>query len=338
VLLMPPSAAARRAGRRIRAGLLRRGALHAIIALPPGAAAPHAVGLHLWVLRRTPEPTPDILFVDTTADSVTDAYKKIIQAVESGGEPGHAVSVIDLLDDEVDLTPARRGPVVTAAVDAAAALDDSRKRLAGIVDRLPALIPAVASAEPRGPLPTVSVADLARSGKLHLLGPARAGTEPAGGSVLTSGDVIGGGPATGHGELRVSPRIELRPGDIVVPVVAPRLHPRVVTDGGALLGRGLHLLRCDPRALDPWFVAGHLRNPINDRQAGTSSSGFLRFDVRRAQVPRIPIDEQIRQGRLFRRMQELDDTIRDAAALSGNMSRLAAESLANGLIRPTPAE
>ncbi|NEB82780.1 N-6 DNA methylase, partial [Streptomyces anulatus] len=37
VLLMPPAAASRRSGRRIRADLLRRGALRAVIALPAGA-------------------------------------------------------------------------------------------------------------------------------------------------------------------------------------------------------------------------------------------------------------------------------------------------------------
>ncbi|WP_097967813.1 N-6 DNA methylase, partial [Streptomyces sp. or20] len=68
VLLMPPAAASRRSGRRIRADLLRRGALRAVIALPAGAAPPYGVPLHLWVLRRpTPgvRPGPDLLLADT---------------------------------------------------------------------------------------------------------------------------------------------------------------------------------------------------------------------------------------------------------------------------------
>lgn len=40
VLLMPPAAASRRSGRRIRADLLRRGALRAVIALPAGCRTP----------------------------------------------------------------------------------------------------------------------------------------------------------------------------------------------------------------------------------------------------------------------------------------------------------
>ncbi|MDT0347635.1 HsdM family class I SAM-dependent methyltransferase, partial [Streptomyces litchfieldiae] len=52
VLLMPPAAASRRTGRRVRATLLRRGALRAVIALPAGAAPPHGLPLHLWILRK----------------------------------------------------------------------------------------------------------------------------------------------------------------------------------------------------------------------------------------------------------------------------------------------
>ncbi|CAM5380758.1 hypothetical protein SBADM41S_12037 [Streptomyces badius] len=68
VLLMPPAAASRRSGRRIRAGLLRRGALRAVIALPAGAAPPYGIPLHLWILRK-PEPgvrpAADLLLADT---------------------------------------------------------------------------------------------------------------------------------------------------------------------------------------------------------------------------------------------------------------------------------
>ncbi|WP_199579612.1 class I SAM-dependent DNA methyltransferase, partial [Streptomyces sp. CRB46] len=66
VLLMPPAAASRRSGRRIRADLLRRGALRAVIALPAGAAPPYSIPLHLWVLRRpgTAPAQPEVLLAD----------------------------------------------------------------------------------------------------------------------------------------------------------------------------------------------------------------------------------------------------------------------------------
>ncbi|MGO4419111.1 class I SAM-dependent DNA methyltransferase, partial [Streptomyces sp. MCAF7] len=70
VLLMPPAVASRRSGRRIRADLLRRGALRAVVALPAGAAPPYGIPLHLWVLRRpgAGQPTaPRLLLVDAAA-------------------------------------------------------------------------------------------------------------------------------------------------------------------------------------------------------------------------------------------------------------------------------
>ncbi|MCW8221361.1 N-6 DNA methylase, partial [Streptomyces griseolus] len=74
VLLMPPAAASRRSGRRIRADLLRRGALRAVIALPAGAAPPYGIPLHLWVLRRPGagrRPAPELLVVDTAESPET---------------------------------------------------------------------------------------------------------------------------------------------------------------------------------------------------------------------------------------------------------------------------
>ncbi|MGW0860504.1 HsdM family class I SAM-dependent methyltransferase, partial [Streptomyces sp. NPDC002690] len=68
VLLMPPAAASRRSGRRIRADLLRRGALRAVVALPAGAAPPYGIPLHLWILCKPDhgtQPSPELLLVDT---------------------------------------------------------------------------------------------------------------------------------------------------------------------------------------------------------------------------------------------------------------------------------
>ncbi|MFF4094944.1 N-6 DNA methylase [Streptomyces sp. NPDC001834] len=69
VLILPPATASRASGRRVRMECVRSGALRAVIALPPGAAAPLHVGLQIWVLQR-PEPNgperKSVLFVDTS--------------------------------------------------------------------------------------------------------------------------------------------------------------------------------------------------------------------------------------------------------------------------------
>ena len=52
LMVMPASVAYRKAGRRIRAELVRRGILSQVVALPAGMATSHALPVHLWFLTR----------------------------------------------------------------------------------------------------------------------------------------------------------------------------------------------------------------------------------------------------------------------------------------------
>ncbi|MGY3205465.1 N-6 DNA methylase [Streptomyces sp. TE5632] len=175
VLVMPPATAGRASGRRVRAELVRSGALRAVVALPVGASVPFHVGLQIWVLRR-PEPSgaagKSVLFVDTagaTAGAKTDArtgprtrggsrsasldWERITgQALAAWhaftrdpdafeGEPGvaRAVDVVDLLDETVDLTPTRLVRASRADVDPAklaAEADATRRNLVEAAESL----------------------------------------------------------------------------------------------------------------------------------------------------------------------------------------------------------
>ncbi|RAG84000.1 SAM-dependent methyltransferase, partial [Streptacidiphilus pinicola] len=171
VVLMPPAAASRRSGRRIRAELLRRGALRAVIALPVGAAPPYGIPLHLWVLRRPPvagaSAAPGVLLVETGSmawpearAAALDAWRAMVAGTgradataktRTGADrPGvsHVVPVVDLLDEEVDLTPARHLPP-TAVSGGALGLDELREQLATALrhaSQLPATGAAVEAA------------------------------------------------------------------------------------------------------------------------------------------------------------------------------------------------
>ncbi|MFB9236301.1 N-6 DNA methylase [Plantactinospora siamensis] len=354
VMLMPPAAASRRAGRRIRAELLRRGALRAVVALPARAAATHAVPLHLWVLRR---PAPEtaapaqLLLIDVAAagPDLAAAYARTVETYrrfvawpgESIEEPDFArtLPIIELLDDEVDLTPARRQPVAHADV-AGEQVGRTRERLAALLAELPALLPEVtAGADTTTAPPTTSVADLARAGALQLLGPVRAASsssaaEPeAGGPVMTAEDIVRNRPPSGRDD-GLTPRILLEAGDVLVPMIAPRLTARVVDEpGGALLGRHIYLLRPNPAALDPWFLAGQVRTTDNERQA-SSLSGTLRFDIRRAQVARVPVGEQRELGEAFCRLDAFESAIRQASSLGEELAQATADGLARGVLKP----
>ncbi|MFU8874348.1 N-6 DNA methylase [Micromonospora sp. SL4-19] len=354
VLLMPPTVASRRAGKRIRGELLRRGHLRAVIALPSGVAAPHGVPLHLWVLRRAAADAPPLaraLLVDAAGkDLVTNASRVLAlwrafnaapdTEIEEAGF-AHAVPVIELLDEEVDLTPARRQPGITDKATEEH-LVRTRERLAAIVGDLPALMPQVTPAAdgPEGEF--LSVGELARAGAVQLMGPIRAAS-PEGGEppafglpVLNVEDVLSGEGPTSRDDARLGQDVRLAVGDVVVPMTARQLTARVVTAEGALLGRNLYLLRPNPAALDSWFLAGQLRTSANEKQA-SSLSGTLRFDIRRAQVRRLSLDEQRVHGEAFRRLEAFEAAIRQAASLGAELVQLTADGLARGAVRPDGA-
>ncbi|MFG2114589.1 N-6 DNA methylase [Streptomyces sp. NPDC048718] len=393
VLLMPPAATSRRSGRRIRADLLRRGALRAIVALPPGAAPPYGIPLHLWVLRRPvagARPPAELLLVDTAGASgaaaqtgaanpatgpgastgtggggggrdrldwpaVESAVLAAWRAFDADGTlaetPGESRSlpVVDLLDQDVDLTPARHLPP-PAAAEGAAQLDQIRARLTQTLLRTRELTPPPAAdtalapgAAAPGPGPVTTVGELARAGALVLRaggsGTVRAGAAPV--AVLTDTDVLAALPPSGvlseaaPGESAEEPAL-LAAGDVVVPVLGGGAVARVVdaASAGAALGRNVHLLRPDPAALDPWFLAGFLRATANSRQASSYASTATRLDVRRLQLPRLPLAQQRRYGARFKALAEFEEALRLAGRLGEQLMQGLYDGLADGTVAP----
>ncbi|MEU4031236.1 N-6 DNA methylase [Streptomyces anulatus] len=389
VLLMPPAAASRRSGRRIRADLLRRGALRAVIALPAGAAPPYGIPLHLWVLRRpTPgvRPGPDLLLADTAglAASAGEAGGKaagggrdrldwpVVRAAvldawrDRADLPGvsRVVPVVELLDDDVDLAPARYLPRPTPGGDARG-LGEVRERLAETLRLTTRLTPPPATPAVPAHRPRTTVGELARGGALSLhtgnaapggRGPVLTehdvltGADPAGtpftgpaGTPLT--DAAGtplpdpaGTPLTGPEAPGAAPDdpVVLEPGDVVVPVLGGGTVVRVIgeREAGAALGRNLQLLRPDPAALDPWFLAGFLRGTANNRQASSYASTAARLDARRLHLPRMPLDEQRRYGERFRELAAFEEALRTAERLGGVLVQGMYDGLTDGTVTP----
>lgn len=395
VLLMPPAAASRRSGRRIRADLLRRGALRAVIALPAGAAPPYGIPLHLWVLRRpTPgvRPGPDLLLADTAGlvASAGEAGGKTAGGKAAGGKaagggrdrldwpvvraavldawrdradlPGvsRVVPVVELLDDDVDLAPARYLPRPTPGGDACG-LGEVRERLAETLRLTTRLTPPPAAPAVPAHRPRTTVGELARGGALSLYtGNAAPGGQ---GPVLTEHDVLTGAapagtpspdpvtdaagtpltdpagtPLTGPETQGAAPDdpVVLEPGDVVVPVLGGGTVVRVVgeREAGAALGRNLQLLRPDPAALDPWFLAGFLRGTANNRQASSYASTAARLDARRLHLPRMPLAEQRRYGERFRELAAFEEALRTAERLGGVLVQGMYDGLTDGTVTP----
>ncbi|PWK63819.1 N-6 DNA methylase [Streptomyces sp. CG 926] len=356
VLLMPPAVAARRSGRRIRADLLRRGALRAVVALPAGAAPPYGIPLHLWVLRRpAPHAAPPagLLLIDTAALAAADdrprsAWPAVHEAVQDAWSaydrtgsvaqaPGvsRVVPVIELLDDDVDLTPARHLPPPTAG-GGPAELTAVRERLGETLGRAARLTPPAAAAPAGGTVrpPTTTVGELARAGALELHTGTGGGTGSA--PVLTEQDVYTGTGPSGTLAPTADEPVLTAPGDVLVPLVGGAAIARVVDEAlaGAVPGRGLALLRADPDALDPWFLAGFLRGTANTRRASSHASTATRLDVRRLQLPRLPLAQQQSYGLRFRALAEFEDALRLAGRLGEQLVQGFHDGLSDGTVTP----
>ncbi|MFF2205259.1 N-6 DNA methylase [Streptomyces sp. NPDC058145] len=185
LMVMPASVAYRKAGRRIRAELVRRGIVRQVIALPPGTAPSHALPIHLWCLRR-PENTGGadtnhaVRMVDLTDNSPDGSLEPRPDQVTD-------VPLIELLDDIVDLTPGSH--LRSQHRDYPGDYTALRKDLEGHIRRLAALLPELAPGGGPGSLggATTSVADLARAGLV-----AYDGAEPVSASELLDTDYLQG--------------------------------------------------------------------------------------------------------------------------------------------------
>ncbi|MFJ9803847.1 N-6 DNA methylase [Streptomyces wuyuanensis] len=413
VMLLPPALAFRSSGRRVRAELIRAGALRAVVSLPARAAYPLHIGLQIWVLQR-PEPggtdRTTVLFVDGEGeqrDGATGTPSATGTATAGAGsrggsrsrrsgafpspavssasassfdwagltdrvlgqwaafttapdtyadEPGvaRAVPVVDLLDDVVDVTPARHVRATAADIDPAALA----RRVHDLHEQLAEQVAALASASASGGWEasgasarewrTATVADLARGGALTVLRAAPPGTRGSKGSaapavdrpVLTAQDVSTGNPPSGGAlDLHADAAQPVAAGDVLVRAVASGGNQAAMTrvaddrDAGALLGQHVHLLRPDPARLDPWFLAGFLGADDNIASASTGST-LVHVTPGRLRVPLLPLEEQRRYGDAFRRVYELRAAVRRTAALAADTAATLTTGLTAGVLLP----
>ncbi|MFD9250584.1 N-6 DNA methylase [Streptomyces bottropensis] len=412
VMLLPPALAFRSSGRRVRAELVRGGALRAVVSLPARAAYPLHIGLQIWVFQR-PEPggtdRTTVLFVDgegeqrggatgtpsdtdtagagtrggsrpRRAGSPTSAASSAPASASSfewagltdrvlgqwaafttapdayADEPGvaRAVPIVDLLDDVVDVTPARHVRATAGDIDPGALT----RRVHELHEQLAEQVAALAAASAFGggqssggtarEWRTATVSDLARGGALTVLRAATPGTRGSKGPaaptvdrpVLTARDISAGNPPSGAAvDLHADAAQPVAAGDVLVRALAGGGDGSAMTrvaddrDAGALLGQHIHLLRPDPARLDPWFLAGFLGAEDNIASASTGSS-LVHVTPGRLRVPLLPLEEQRRYGEAFRRVYELRAAVRRTADLAADTAATLTTGLTAGVLLP----
>ncbi|MFJ8861296.1 N-6 DNA methylase [Streptomyces sp. NPDC102451] len=363
VVVLPPAVASRKAGRRIRGSLLRTGMLRAVVALPPGCAQPHSVSLQLWVLRAAPDgpasagpAAQDALLVDATRlakpgareqgpdwEPLTDFVLSAVSQLDvpEGELPDGAVRIplLDLLDDEVDVTPGRYTSAGgdPSGVDLAASWDEltgSLGQLTELAHHLSRL--GLSEGESRT---TATVGDLVKAGALTFRAGQQAGdatesARDAGMPLLTVSDLL----TDGNPSSRVASedaQTVAEEGDVVVAGVVRAFRAWVHEGPPIALGPQLYVLRVEPAKLSAHFLAGCLRAPSNGRQAGTHASSSSRVDIRRLHVLQLPLDEQAGYAEAFRHLTAFKQLLTRADALGEQLAddisdRLAAGGLAAG--------
>ncbi|MEU3723400.1 N-6 DNA methylase [Streptomyces sp. NPDC031705] len=362
VVLLPPGVAARRAGRRIRAGLLRAGVIRAVVALPAGAAPPYGIGLHLWVLAApAPRSQDSVVLVDAsdcrhTPSTVStprlpaidwDAIgDRILNALQGGEGPGSvSVPVTDLLGEETDLTPARHAAAAgpTRPVDLRRLWTRYEKGLLATQDAGRSLR-ELSAVQGTVSLGTVSVAELERAKALSILSGIALPEE-----TVRRGDVPDDGVGLVTGLLAIGPEEQqwldrtaaeqadqegLFPltsfGDVVVVATAHGFDAWVETAAPRALGHHVYRLRVDPERLDPWFLAACLRERSNARRAGTHASNTSRVDVRRLHALRLPLEEQQAYGQVHRKLVEMEKALAELGGVGRELSDGLSALLATG--------
>lgn len=162
VFVMPPSVAYRKAGRRIRAEIVRRGLLTHVVALPPAMMASHTQSVHLWILGRPSEsaaPASFVRMIDLTTANPTGPFHPAPDQVVD-------VPIIDLLDEVVDLTPTFH--VAATRTDHVAEYTATRDVLLEQLRVVATLLPSLSPGQGALDGAMMRLADLARAGLVDI--------------------------------------------------------------------------------------------------------------------------------------------------------------------------
>jgi hypothetical protein len=319
-ILMPSAAAARRPGKRIRGNLLRAGALRAVLTLADS-------GPDLWLLRRPDageRPAMRILLgvLDGQLDGVVAGWTRYLAALDFAEGGLFTVAVLDLLDDDVDVSPARHRALLNGkdlGAEYAAALS-------GLLSVPRVEPPELAISPQRLVLPTTTVGELIKAGLVTVRhASAKLSLGEGDVAVLTLDDLAAGSLATGR-TVDGPELVRLRAGDVVA---APMGLARVVQVDEVVLGPYLSVYRVDPEHLDPDFLAGFLR--AADQSSATGSS---RIDARRTVVPRLALSEQRHYAAVFRQLVGLQDAVARTAQQAETLVRLGFAGLVDGHLLP----
>jgi hypothetical protein len=303
--------------RELRAELVRRGAVEAIVALPPGSAQHTAIALSLWIVQRPGmNPERPVLLVDASGaeparrrrldreltERVVDVvsfWRQQSEVDERHRQIAVSVPILELLGSDADLVPARwLKPTETNAEERAQEASASIERFVAARNALLQGAPDLPQLDLGRSVEWVAVRDLVEGGVADVIRGTRVRPEDCldeGVRVLRTRDIRetieSDEPC--HvipEEMKPHPPIT-QPGDIVLSPASGTLRSLVDEEGGHALASPLQVLRFRHPWLDPHVAAAFLESPRNRRFAKGTTWGYARVDLRDLELPTLSPEE-----------------------------------------------
>lgn len=297
---------------RIRAELLRRGCVEAVVSLPGKMLQQTAIPLALWVLCRPGASSHpgQVLLVDATAHEAPETH---VSAWLTQGKPEipHRVMAVDeLIAADAVLTASKwiEQPA-TAQAEVATAFHEGWRAIHHTLHELPTALTAITPVTQLDPARVMTVQDLIAQGMVDLqAGRSKDRYPDQEDRVVTPADIRTLLREPGDSGIPEDTADDVtQAGDVLVSTTH-RVHARTDVTGGHIPTSGLHRLRVlAPDVLSPGYLAHALTGQWNDRlQTGTT---IQRAPIKSLEVPLIPLEQQHEVEHTLTALDELRDTM-----------------------------
>jgi hypothetical protein len=338
----------------VRAQLIRRGAIEAVVALPPRAAEHTPIPLALWILKRPsdhkdPEPVllvdarggpsnkPEPLGAEVRARIAHTLMRWRVdgQVAESDSDFAVAVPLLELLGPDSSLDPSRWLHLETA-VDIERRERELQVAVARIIAARELLITSELKADEvridPSTLTWVPIHDLISDGRASFI---RGIPVPAkdyvrkGTPTLRTRDFRDGNDGSDEAScvdlttFRKQPELT-EPGDIVVSPGSGQPKAMIDEIGGRVLVSPLQALRVRGGWISPTLASAFLESSQNRRFVRGPTYGFARIDLRKFELPIVPPEEAANLERL---LSSIDATYELAGDLAASASEARAALL-----------
>lgn len=337
VLVLASGAATRPSGRRIRRNLVREGALRSVVSLPRGSLHNTNAAPQLWLLRNIPNNNPStVLMMDlsdhhengsTQWDRITKHLIPVWHHYQEAwsnrlrrDDRARAVPVIEVLDEDVDLTPTKYLPVTLSPTKSSTELQTEHLQLLWQVgtmrkklDKLAVEFSDMPTVTRWETIETLEQQDILRVWRYQGSDDIVQTTKSV--RVMTPADIVR--HQTPHVSTEVPDMAHaaiVRPGDVLAVIINRRLYARTAMEADieTHIGPQVVIIRPHAQLLDPHYLSGFLNGQIAAKQLArnaTSSGIHTSSELRRI---RMPIPDITTQHELAERLRQLEQLLNDA--------------------------